>query len=39
MNWSEKIKNYLNRPGKSHLAYSSEKKLYDFALKIYNFFK
>ena len=28
MNWTEeKLKNYLNRPGKSHLAYPSEKKI------------
>ena len=40
MSWSEeKLENYLNRPGKSHLSYPNEKKFYDVALKFYNFFK
>ena len=40
MNWSkEKLNNYLKRPEKSHLSYLSEKKFYDFSLKIYNILK
>lgn len=40
INWTEKkFDNYLNKPEKSHLSYPSEKKLYDFGLKIYKFLK
>ena len=40
MNWSkEKLNNYLKRPEKSHLSYLSEKKFYDFSLKIFNILK
>jgi len=40
MGWTqEKLIEYINRPEKSHLSYPSEKKLYDFCLKIYNLSK